>query len=216
MEQQTGQDERAFLESKKAAAGVADIQGMTLEDALCLVCLTSLKDNQLREKLSELETPTLPAFAVLIDAYMHSKATAGSSAAAAAAVGRQQNKGGNKNINNNNNNGNRPGLSENEKKRRSVMKGKCYRYGSPDHMANNCSVAKDIKCKRCNGTGHTQAACVASGQARATDDRSTQNSQSNASLALEYQPKSVAQANYAMAFAGSGDHHSFPTPPALL
>ena len=158
MEQQSVQDERAFLESIKAVAGEADIQGMTLEDALCLVWLTGLKDNRLWEKLSELETPTLPAFAVLIDAYMHSKATAGSSAAAAGAVGRQQNKGGNKNKNNNNNTGNRPGLSENEKKRRSKMKGKCYRCGSPDHMANNSSVAKDIKCKRCNGTGHTQAA----------------------------------------------------------
>ena len=68
MEQQSGQDERAFLESIKAAAGEADIQGMTLEDALCLVCLTGIKDNRLREKLNELETPTLPAFAVLIDA----------------------------------------------------------------------------------------------------------------------------------------------------
>ena len=82
MEQQSGQDERPFLESIKAAAGEADIQGMTLEDALRLACLTGLKDNRLREKLSELETPTLPAFAVLIDAYMHSKATACSSAAA--------------------------------------------------------------------------------------------------------------------------------------
>ena len=68
MEQQSGQDERAFLESIKAAAGEADFRGMTLEDALCLVCLTGLKDNRLREKLSEVETPTLPAFAVLIDA----------------------------------------------------------------------------------------------------------------------------------------------------
>ena len=58
MEQQLGQDERAFLESIKAAAGEADIQGMMLEDALCLVCLTGIKDNWLREKLSELETPT--------------------------------------------------------------------------------------------------------------------------------------------------------------
>ena len=63
MEQQSGQDERAFLESIKAAAGEAHIQGMTLEDALCLACLTGIKDNRLREKLSELETPTLPAFA---------------------------------------------------------------------------------------------------------------------------------------------------------
>ena len=191
---------------------------MTLEDALCLVCLTGLKDNRLREKLSQLETPTLPAFAVLIDAYMHSKATAGSSAAAAAAVGQKQNKEGNKNKNNN---ASRSRLSDNKKKRRSVMKGNCYRCGSPDHMANTCSVAKDVKCKRCNNTGHTQSACVTSGQARATDDRSPQNSQSqstqnNPSLALEYQPENMAQANYAMAFAGSGDHHSFPTPPALL
>ena len=99
------------------------------------------------------------------------------------------------------------------------MKGKCYRCGSPDHMANNCTVAKDIKCKRCNGTGHTQSSCVASGQATATDDRSppnSQNIQNNPSLALEYQPENIAQANYAMAFADWGDHRSFPTPPALL
>ena len=131
--------------------------------------LNGAKRQSLREKLSELETPTLPAFAVLIDTYMHSKATAGSSAAAAA-ISRQ---GGNRNKNNKNknNSGNRPGLSDTEKKRRSVMKGKCYRCGSPDHMANNCSVAKDVKCKKCSTVGHTQAACVASGQARATDDR---------------------------------------------
>ena len=36
MEQQSGQDKRASLESIKAAAGEADIQGMMLEDALCL------------------------------------------------------------------------------------------------------------------------------------------------------------------------------------
>ena len=26
----------------------------------------------------------------------------------------------------------------------------CYRCGSPDHMANACNVAKDVKCKKCN------------------------------------------------------------------
>ena len=68
------------------------------------------------------------------------------------------------------------------------MKGKCYRCGSTDHMANNCSVAKDVKCKKCNAVGHTQAACVASGQARATDDHTPTAPQNNPSLALEYQP----------------------------
>ena len=42
MEQQSGQDQRAFLESIKAAAGEADIQGMTqkVEHRKCFVpCL---------------------------------------------------------------------------------------------------------------------------------------------------------------------------------
>ena len=34
------------------------------------------------------------------------------------------------------------------------MKGKCYSCGSPEHMANACIVAKDVKCKKCNTTGH--------------------------------------------------------------
>ena len=83
MSQQAGQDERAFLEHIKSAAAEADIEGMNLKDALCLTLLSGLRDARLREKLSELEQPTLPAFGVLIDAYLHSKATAGSTTAAA-------------------------------------------------------------------------------------------------------------------------------------
>ena len=92
------------------------------------------------------------------------------------------------------------------------MKGKCHRSY---HMANNCSVIKDVKCKKCNSVGHIQAACFALGQARMTDDCPSSKTQSNPSLALEYQPEN-AQANYVLAFAGLGDHHSFATPPALL
>ena len=49
-----GQDIRAFLESIKTEAGD---HRMNLEDALCLVCLSVLKDSGLQEKLSELKTP---------------------------------------------------------------------------------------------------------------------------------------------------------------
>ena len=80
MPQQQGQDECTFLEQIKSAAAEADIEGMNLEDALCLTLLSGLLDARPREKLSELEQPTLPAFGVLIDAYLHSKATSGSSA----------------------------------------------------------------------------------------------------------------------------------------
>ena len=97
------------------------------------------------------------------------------------------------------------------------MKDKCYTCGSSEYMANNCSVAKDIKCKKCSMIGHTQTACIGLGQARATDDGLANNqvNSNNASLALEYQPDS-AQANYTVAFSGAWDHHSFPIFPALL
>ena len=77
MSQQAGQDARAFLKQLKSAASEADIEGMNLEDALCLTLLSGLHDARLREKLSELEQPTLPAFGILIDGYLHSKATSG-------------------------------------------------------------------------------------------------------------------------------------------
>ena len=66
------------------------------------------------------------------------------------------------------------------------MKGKSYRGGSPDHMANACNVAKDIKCKKCNTAGHTAGACVSSGQALATEDQDNASSSPNSTLALEY------------------------------
>ena len=46
------------------------------------------------------------------------------------------------------------------------MKGKCFRCASGDHFTNNCSLAKDIKCKRCSTTRHIAAACTQGGVAR--------------------------------------------------
>ena len=71
------------------------------------------------------------------------------------------------------------------------MKWKYYRCGSPYHMTNACNVAKDVKCNKCNIVGHTAAACISPGQARATDDRDTTSSSPNLTIALEYhQPNS--------------------------
>ena len=59
MSQQPGQDERAFLENLKAAASKADVGGMTLQDALCMMLVAGIRDTRLKEKLSKLEEPTL-------------------------------------------------------------------------------------------------------------------------------------------------------------
>ena len=145
MTQQAGQD--AFLELLKCAASEADIEGMSLEDALCLTLLSEVRDVRLKEKLSELDPPTLPALVVLID--LHSKATGGQAAAANRTEGKNQQQKKN----------NAPKITDAEKKRHQVMKGKCFRCGSSEHMANNCKVAKVVKCRTCNAQGHIQNAC---------------------------------------------------------
>ena len=86
------------------------------------------------------------------------------------------------------------------------MKGKCYGCGSGEHMANNCQVAKDIKCRTCNASGHIAAACLPTASIRAVEGES--NAGPN-TLALEYQPdrqqqqqqnKQSAQVNYVQSF----------------
>lgn len=76
MEKLPRQDKHAYVEILKSAAAAeaeADIEGMDLQDTLCLAILSGVKDAHLREKLSELKRPSLSAFCVLIDLHMHAK-----------------------------------------------------------------------------------------------------------------------------------------------
>ena len=171
MTQQTGQDARAFLEQLKCAALEADIEGMTLKDALCLTLLSGVRDARLKEKLSELGPPTLPAFGVLIDAHLHSNATAGQAASENCTEGKSQ----------------QQKKNYNPKVRLQVMKGKSFRCGSSEHMA-DCKVTKDVKCRLCNAPGHIQSACL-QGKVRSAEESPQVGSET---LALEYQqPQTV-------------------------
>ena len=124
MSQQPGQDKRRFMEQLKSAATEADIEGINLEDALCLTLLSDINDARLREKLSELEQPTLPAFGALIDAYLHSKATSG----VAHQLLQTAPKGGIRSKNKNKNGGGQQKISDSERKRCKAVKGKCFCY----------------------------------------------------------------------------------------
>ena len=53
---------------------------MTIQDALYMMLVAGIRDVRLKEKLSELVEPTLPAFTTIIDAHLHAKATAGNTA----------------------------------------------------------------------------------------------------------------------------------------
>ena len=141
--------------------------------------------------MSKCEEPTIAAFNTLIDAHMHIKATA--NAASSARINSQPNRG--RGGNGRNNQSGQPGqqnrqpLTDAEKKRRQKMKGKCFRCANADHFANNCPLAKDIKCKRCNNTGHILAACTQPGaKANATSDQEREQERENPVLQLEYRP----------------------------
>ena len=210
MTQQSGQDARALLEQLKCAASEADIEGMSLEDALCLTLLNGVRDARLKEKLGELDPPTLPAFGVLIDAHLHSKATAGQAASANRTEGKNQQQQKSKT---------NPKITDAEKKRRQLMKGKCFRCGSSEHMANACKVAKDVKCRSCNAPGHIQSACLPGKVLSAEESVPPMGSDT---LALEYhQTQTVEYSNSAQVkvirnVQQQQGNHSWPTPPMLL
>ena len=85
-------------------------------------------------------------------------------------------------------------------------------------MANNCRVAKDVKCRICNTQGHIQSAC-SQGKAQSPEE-SQQVGNNDVTLALEYQQPqleeySAAQVNVIRAATQQGND-SWPTPPMLL
>ena len=90
------------------------------------------------------------------------------------------------------------------------MKGKCYRCGSPDHMANNCSVAK-------SATPWATLRPPVLRQAKLGQLTNAIRQLPRTTLLWPWSTNQrVPRVNYVMAFTGSGDHHSFPTPPGLL
>lgn len=72
-------------------------------------------------------------------------------------------------------------------------------------MANNCQVAKDIKCRSCNASGHIAAACLPTASVRAVEGERGQRM-----LALEYQPDKQQQQQQPMHAAQINYVHTFP------
>jgi DNA-binding phage protein len=150
MQQQAGQDERAFIEELQAVAEEADIASMSLEDSLCLMMLAGLTDKKLVEKLSEQEEPRFTSFKRVVDAHLHAKATGQGQAGTFKTTSADKKKGGNPRPSNPTTSQRRE-PSDREKKRRAALAGKCYRCGSSEHLGSGCSVKRDHICNRCKG-----------------------------------------------------------------
>ena len=57
--QEEGQDGISWREELRNLADDADIKAMDTSDLLCVIYVTGIRDNDLREKLLEVQNPTL-------------------------------------------------------------------------------------------------------------------------------------------------------------
>ena len=71
--QSSTQDKLAFMEDVRSAADEGDIAGMSVEDTICLVYVIGVKDDILRDKLSEVPDPNIEKFTAIMKSYVQSK-----------------------------------------------------------------------------------------------------------------------------------------------
>ena len=201
LSQKPGQDERSFAEELSTAAEEADMASFTINDAICLKLFNGVSDKRLKEKLGEVDQPDLDNFKRIINAHMHSRAsapTSGTSMQTRAQYPKKKKEDGKAQTQGS-------PISERKKTRRPALQGKCYCCGSGEHRGRGCSVQMDTLCNKCGEKGHIRCACQsAPAAARAAD---TDN------LPLEYKPDD--QHNWGDA-VDSAATYSRPNPHMLL
>ena len=62
-------DELSFMEDVRRAADEGDLAGMTVEDAICLVYVLGVKDDALRDELSEVQDPDIAKLTLVMKSY---------------------------------------------------------------------------------------------------------------------------------------------------
>jgi hypothetical protein len=174
--QKDGEEERQFIEWLMSLAEEADIAGMTLNDAVCLMYTTGFSDPKLRQRLGEIDDPTLDRFNAVVDSFVHGRVTANNPATARAAKPMAANK----------KKTPRKPLSDSERQRRKQFKGRCFRCGDPKHLMPACSMKQDVKCRSCNESGHVSSVCLSNSRAIASAD-SMPVQPNPAHLPIEYQ-----------------------------
>ena len=157
----------------------AAIEDMETADLLCVIYVTGIKNDELREKLLEVTEPTIAKFDRVIDSFDQAKKQLGEMKSPAAMATTQPNRGRQQQRNQRPNNFRRQeGRPETKDKGRS---GKliCFRCGQEGHTATGCSTPAHHRCGKCGKRGHIRPACrqaIANNAAGAqpTDDLTNQ------------------------------------------
>ena len=187
-------DYRAHL---RALGNEGDLENMTVEGAYCLMYILGAKDDMLRRELCRVTNPTLAEFDSIVEAHAQIEASD---------LHKKQNAHANRvNQQKKTPAGSKPKMSEDEKKRRRAIKGRCFRCGSKDHIMPQCKLSSSISCNTCKQSGHISSVCSqAAAAARTTDGAPDQ-------LALSYCPDPSATAFYAPS-SSMHAQYNMPTP----
>ena len=189
-----------------ALGNEGDLENLTLEGCYCLVYQLGVKDDTLRRELCKVSQPTLAEFDTILEAHALVEASEKLRAKSAHANGASGNQKKSSGSNSSRSNPARVKLTEEEKKRRGAIKGKCYRCGAGDHMIPGCKLPPTVTCNSCKNPGHIAAACLKSSSARATNSDSTPDPNQ---LQLQYSPDSAS--SFYVPQSGH-QHYNQPTP----
>jgi|GEM_PF-5807221 len=227
----------AFGATIRSLAKDADATRMTTDQLICALYVAGVKDDELRANMSKIANPTLEQFNIMLAEQDAAAEINKASRPNASAFAMQK--------------GKRPGgparsvLSEDEKKRRKAIKGKCFRCGQSDHMMPSCKLSPNIICNTCKQQGHVNAVCGKNVNARSVQQSSgsgsnpapmsaqqihqlqmqqlTQQQQTPTGLpAIEYKQQDGAQSFYLghpiqeMARVESAEGYNVPTPEVPL
>ena len=137
----------------------ASIEDMETADFLCIIYVTGIKNDELREKLLEVPNPTIAKFDRVIDSFDQAKKQLGEMKNPAAMATTQPNRGRQQQRTQRPNNFRRQeGRPETRDKGRS---GKiiCFRCGQEGHTTSTCTVPAHVRCGKCGKRGHVRPAC---------------------------------------------------------
>ena len=132
---------------------------METADLLCVIYVTGIKNNELREKLLEISRPTIEKFDRVVDSFDQAKKQLDEMHSPAAMAATQQTRGRQQQRNQWQNNYRRQeGRPEARDKGRS---GKiiCFRCGKKDHIVADCPWPAHHSCSNCGKQGHIRPAC---------------------------------------------------------